>query len=682
VADSSGDTKASVRAPVFISYASQDAEAAKRICDALRSAGIEVWFDQSELRGGDVWDRQIRQQIHDCRLFIPIVSANTDARVEGYFRREWKLAVDRTHDLSERVAFLVPIVIDSTSEAKADVPDAFRHVQWTRLPGGTASSAFVERIRRLVTPVTSSALSIVTAHPEHGTAQISTTANGPRRVAWVALWAGSGVVALGLAYFVANRFWLPRHTPAEEPVAAVAPAPTPAMPAIPEKSVAVLPFVDMSEKKDQEYFSDGLSEELIDQLAHFPDLKVIARTSSFQFKGKNEDMRSIGQRLGVANLLEGSVRTSGKTLRVTAQLIKATDGSHLWSQTYDRDMGDIFKVQDSIAAAVVSALKVALTARTSSSQDQSSDTDAYAAYLRGRYFLRKHTKNDLERALSSFEESVRIDPRYAAAWAEIGFTYNAMGIEGLVSPNEAYRNVRKAAEYALSIDPNQAMAYAVLGAYEWNYMHDVKGARAYLEKARALDPALDTNIATAGLLATIDGRVDDAIALLRQGTNRDPLNDYLWESLGYALLFAGSLPEAERAARNVIELNPSYGGAHCGLGYVLLAEKKPDAALAIMKEETDPDSQWCTADALWALGRRADADAVLVEAKTKYANSQAVGLADSYALRNESDEAFKWLERAYENREPAATVIGADPQLRSLREDPRFAALLHKMNQE
>ena len=185
-----GEDKASIRAPaVFISYASQDAEAARRICDALRAAGIEVWFDQSELRGGDVWDRQIRQQIHECRLFMPIVSANTEARVEGYFRREWKLAVDRTHDLSERVAFLVPIVIDSTPEVKADVPDAFRHVQWTRLPGGNTSPAFVERIRRLITPVPSSARLTATAPPEYRSAQISTTTNGPHRAARVALWA-------------------------------------------------------------------------------------------------------------------------------------------------------------------------------------------------------------------------------------------------------------------------------------------------------------------------------------------------------------------------------------------------------------------------------------------------------------------------------------------------------------
>lgn len=173
---------------VFLSYASQDAEAAKRICDALRAAGIEVWFDQSELRGGDVWDRQIRQQIHDCRLFMPIVSTNTEAREEGYFRREWKLAVDRTHDLSERATFLVPIAIDSIAEAKADVPDAFRHIQWTRLPEGLASSAFIERIQRLLMPEPSSAPRTGTAPAEYRIAKLPTTTNGPHRVAMVALW--------------------------------------------------------------------------------------------------------------------------------------------------------------------------------------------------------------------------------------------------------------------------------------------------------------------------------------------------------------------------------------------------------------------------------------------------------------------------------------------------------------
>jgi TolB-like protein len=664
---------------VFLSYASQDADAAKRICDALRAAGIEVWFDQNELRGGDVWDRQIRQQIHDCRLFMPIVSANTDARVEGYFRREWKLAVDRTHDLSERVAFLVPIVIDSTQETKADVPDAFRQIQWIRLPDGNASSAFGERIRRLITPDPSPAMPAGTAPPEIKTAQISTTTNSPRRVAGVALWVLSGVVALGTAYFVADRFWLSRNSLAERPAAGV-PAPPPTIAPIPEKSVAVLPFVDMSEKKDQEYFSDGLSEELIDQLAHSPDLRVIARTSSFQFKGKNEDMRTIGQRLGVANLLEGSVRTSGKTLRVTAQLIKVADGSHLWSQTYDRDMGDIFKVQDSISDAVVTALKAAFAARNSSSQNKTISTDAYTAYLRGQLFLNRHTKQDSKRALVAFSEAVKIDSNYAAGWAAIASTYNTMGIAGWILPNEAYPKVREAAEHALTIDPNSAAALSQLGAYEWNYMRDFSAAQNYLERARALDPTQPGFVYMDILLALMTGRVEEAVELARQATIRDPLNALGWDYLATALQFAGRLPEAEKAARSELEINPSAEGAYCGLGEILMAEHELDAAMTEMSEESDADTRMsCMTDLFWTMGRRTESDAMLEQLKAKFANSQAVGIAENFALRNDKDNAYKWLERAYDNREPSITVIGADPLLRNLRGDSRFKAFLRKM---
>jgi len=335
---------------VFLSHASQDADAARRICDALRAAGIEVWFDQSELRGGDVWDRRIREQIHECRLFMPIISANTESRVEGYFRREWKLAVDRTHDLSERVAFLVPVVIDSTLELKADVPDAFRHVQWTRLPGGETAPAFVERVRRLLCP---------SAEPETVPAGVAprSLATHPlgsasaARGTWRSIFWGLtlvAVVAIVVVYYASQWFWVGPHRGGEPPRP---PTAVPGAEAIPQKSIAVLPFVDMSEHKDQEYFSDGLAEELLDLLSQVPDLRVPARSSSFYFKGRNDDIATIASKLRVAHLLEGSVRRSGKRIRVTAQLIRADNGYHLWSKTYDRDVRDIFQVQDEILTA-------------------------------------------------------------------------------------------------------------------------------------------------------------------------------------------------------------------------------------------------------------------------------------------------------------------------------------------
>ena len=257
---------------VFLSYASQDAEAAQHLCDALRAAGVDVWFDRSELRGGDAWDRQIHEWIRDCRLFVAVISAHTEARDEGYFRREWKLAVDRTYNMAEHKAFLVPVAIDDTPERGAAVPEKFRQVQWTRLPGGSTPPAFVERIRQMLTPDESRALASI--RPASG----------------------------------------PPSTPSALPGAVAASA-------APENSIAVLPFTNLGGEADNEYFSDGLAEEIINFLAQIQALKVTARTSAFAFKGKTEDIRKIADALGVTTILEGSVRRSGPRIRVTAQLI-------------------------------------------------------------------------------------------------------------------------------------------------------------------------------------------------------------------------------------------------------------------------------------------------------------------------------------------------------------------------
>jgi hypothetical protein len=242
---------------IFLSYASQDAEAARRICDSLRAAGLEVWFDRSELRGGDAWDASIRNQIKECALFIPIISRNTEARAEGYFRLEWRLADQRTHLMAKSRAFLVPVCIDDTRDVEAEAPDSFSAVQWTRLPDGNAPLAFIERISRLLSP-------------------------DERLPA------------------------IPGRRPvAEPPVMDLLPA----LSTIPQTSIAVLPFANLTNDAEKEYFSDGLAEELIHILTSVPGLKVPARTSSFAYKGRNTDIRQIAKDLGVATVLEGSVRS-------------------------------------------------------------------------------------------------------------------------------------------------------------------------------------------------------------------------------------------------------------------------------------------------------------------------------------------------------------------------------------
>jgi len=422
---------------VFLSYASEDTQAAARICAALHSAGIQVWFDKGELRGGDAWDQRIRQQIRDCALFIPIISAHTQARPEGYFRLEWHLAEERKHLMGKNRPFLVPLCLDSTAEKDADVPDVFLALQWTRLGDEASLAVFAERVARLLssetkaTPPVAPSMSVV--KPTLRRAILSSV---PLLIV--------AILAAGIIYWVVGRYYSSKSG---------------AVTYIPEKSIAVLPFVDMSEKKDQEYFSDGLSEELIDHLAHAADLKVVARTSSFQFKGRNEDVRSIAFKLGVAHLLEGSVRAAGHEMRITAQLIRASDGTHLWSQTYDRQISDIFKVQDEIAGKVAQALSIALAGGLARPDGREENPAAYDLLLKGNFFYARGHKDDPDHAIECYLQALALDPSYALAWAKLARVYiRQAGAPGyLVSTME--QKARDALRRALEIDPNSAVAH-------------------------------------------------------------------------------------------------------------------------------------------------------------------------------------------------------------------------------
>ena len=659
---------------VFLSYASEDAEAAQNLSNALRAAGIEVWFDQSELQGGDAWDASIRRQIKSCALFIPIISRNTQVRDEGYFRLEWKLAVDRSHLMAANHPFLVPVVIDDISGRDEQVPDRFHDVHWTRLASGSNATEFVERVRRLLSPDAATPTRTTAGAPTLLTVSTGTpsTRSMPRASRSFALWIVGGLVILAMGYFLAGRFLASKHAvPTME-----APAKA-AMPAASDRSIAVLPFVDMSEKKDQEYFSDGLSEELINHLSHTPELKVIARTSSFQFKGRNEDVRTIGQRLGVANLLEGSVRTSGKTFRVTAQLIKVSDGSHLWSQTFDRDMRDIFEVQDAIATAVVTALQATLA--TSSTGQRSASPEAYKALLRGRHFAQMRTKADSARAVAAYREAIRLDPTYALAFAELALTYTLWS-PGWMPIREANAEARAAIDQSLQLDPNLALAHRILGWMEQAYNYDFVTAEAARKRADELDPADPWVTYDAAYHAFLVGQLDEAIRLNRQLVDRNPLDAGAWMLLWQVLIRANRLTEAEAAARTLQDLNPRAVFAHAALGLVLLYQNKPNEALQEMGKETEEGVRLLfSSQVLWELGRRTEADELLAEAKAKYADTMAFVIAGRYAIRNEKDEAFMWLDRAYERREPGVIEIRTDEAFRNLYEDPRWKAFLSKL---
>ena len=655
----------SVTPDVFLSYASQDAALADAVVGALEDAGLKCWIAPRDVVPGSLYADEIVRAINETKVVVLVLSEQSVA--SPHVGKE----IERASSKRRRI---VALRTDSVALTRA-FEYFLSESQWIDVGSGgieAARAKLVDAVRRHLAPESDIEPCVPS---DRRTLDRNSAAPRPR---WILI-SSVAVLAMALAYFLVEKFWLSKHAASERPIA-VTSAVAPAAAAISERSIAVLPFVDMSEKKDQEYFSDGLSEELIDLLAHTADLKVIARTSSFQFKGKNEDMRTIGQRLGVTNLLEGSVRTSGKTVRVTAQLIKVSDGSHRWSQTYDQDMRDIFKVQDAIAAAVVTALKATMATGMQSPQATAANTEAYKAVLRGRYFRQKETKEDSERSLAAFQEATRLDPNYAIAFAELGGMYNGRGLNGWMSQKEAYAKAYEAVDQALKIDPQLALAHRVLAAIEYNFTRNFALARAEEKRAYELDPSNPAVPLEAGIDALAGGQSNEAVRLFRQRADSDPLDASARALVGWALFWADRLTEAETAVRTVLELNPSFAGAHCALGEILLATRRPDAALAMAREETDEASRpICLADALWVLGQRSEANALLREAQTKYGSTHAYGIAESYALRDEKDEAFTWLDRAYENNEPAVTLIRSDRSLRGLRGDPRFTVLLGKM---
>ena len=660
---------------VFLSYASQDAEAASRVCTALREAGIEVWFDRSELRGGDAWDAQIKKQIHDCALFIPLISAHTNARAEGYFRGEWHLATRRLHNMADDAAFVVPVVVDETREADARVPEEFFRAHWTRLPGGEMSPAFAQRVRQLLgldhaaVPAPRS-----TAPRVHEPGARTTSASRPRSDPFLRRFAlplvGLLAVIGGLAwYYLADRVG-----PAEKPATTAAEA------APNEKSIAVLPFADMSAGKDQEYFADGLSEEVLNLLAKLPELRVIGRTSSFQFKGRNEDLRAIGEKLNVAHILEGSVRKSGEKLRITVQLIRAADGSHLWSETYDRTLDDIFVVQDDIAGEVIKALKLTLLGTALTTRSKPEDPEAYNLALQGRFFLERRGQKDIERAVDYFRRSRERDPGYAPAWAGLSQAYSNQASSGFAPVSDGYRQAREAADKALTLDPHLAEAHLAMGFIHLVYDWDWASADTSFRRALELEPGNALALRRAGLQAQIFGRWNEAIDLTTKAIERDPLRPNAYNNLGLILLAVKRDVEAEAAFRKATELDPDGAHRHYGIGLALLLQGKTDAALREMQQETDEG--WRLRGlplAFHALGRRSESDAALAALKDKYAGDSAYQIAEVHAFRGEADLAFEWLERAYNQRDGGVSEIKGDRLMRGLVGDPRYKAFLRKL---
>lgn len=447
-------------------------------------------------------------------------------------------------------------------------------------------------------------------------------------------------------------------------------------------SIAVLPFVDMSSEKNQQYFSDGLAEELLNQLAKTPGLRVAARTSSFQLRDKSADLQAIGKKLDVATILEGSVRKEGNRVRIAAELVKAEDGFQLWSGTYDRDLNDVFAVQDDIARAITGELKVRLlNAGTSSVPQRGISAEAYNAYLQGRYFYERRTRDDLSRAYEYFQQAVKLDPSYARGWSALAWVLVTRGEGGEGSTFEqGYRDGRAAAERALQLDPGLAEAHAAIGRIKRGYEWDWAGADAAFQKALALEPQNSVVLLGASSLQASLGHFDEAVALNRRAVEIDPLSVTAHVALGMHAYYADQQELATDAFQKALAISPDGPEAHYLLGLVYLAQAKPQQALAEF-EKNHPNSERAVGQALAysALGRKKEADAALQQLIDDYREQAAYQIAEVYAFRGEADRAFEWLGIARDHKDAGLAAIKGDPLLKNLYGDPRFAMFLRKM---
>jgi TolB-like protein len=655
---------------VFISYASQDKAVADAVVGALERAGLKCWIAPRDVRAGAQYADAIVRALSGAKAMVLVLSAN--AVNSSHVGKEIERASSKKRPiiaLRTDAAELTPALEYFLSES-----------QWIEVQPGKEEAAYAKLIDAIRDPAHPAPTSGPASTPATPTPSSAIQPKSRRNRMLLA--AGLAIVAVTLTALFAPKFWLAKHPPAEQPSTTATPAS-----AISDKSIAVLPFVDMSEKHDQEYFSDGLSEELIDHLAHITDLKVIARTSSFAFKGKNEDMRTIATKLGVANLLEGSVRKSGGTLRITAQLIRASDGVHRWSETYDRKLNDIFKVQDEISTTVAKELNVALNVSNSAVVQPASkgtvNIEAYNLLLQGNYFYDRSDQGDGARAVERYQQALKLDPHYALAWAKLARVYAWQGNVGELSSTDSVAKVRDAVERALSSDPNCAAAYYARGNVLFFVAGDWAAARSAFERAVVLDSHGEWGDRAQGniqlLKSALSGNLGEMVDGDRSYLESNPMDTTAMWDLSVWEQMAGQLEASAATSRRLLELYPGYATAQAQYGLtLLLLGKKAEALEAVQKETDEANKLAALACVYWAMGRRAESDSAVGNLERGFRDRSEYLIASAHACRAEADAAFEWLERTYQQRRGTLFVLRVDPLLRNLRADPRFDAFLRK----
>jgi serine/threonine-protein kinase len=496
---------------------------------------------------------------------------------------------------------------------------------------------------------------------------------------------GVAVIAAGLLAF--NLFRTKPITPA-----------TTTAPPITNKSVAVLAFANLSDDKGSEYFSDGISEELLTVLQKIPGLHVAARTSAFSFKGKNATAQEIGQKLGVAHLVEGSVRKAGDVVRIAARLTRTETGEQLWSENFTRNLKDVFAVQTELAQTIVGQLsgqlthgaadpaaKAAIQAQVQAAEKGGTkNVDAHQHYLQGRFYANRHSEKGAGEALAEYQRAVELDPSFALAWAGLAQTHvwycGFSSVIGRAGFDDHLALAREAAARALAIEPNLPEALLARSKIQLNFDFDWNGAAETVRSALALAPADPALVTAAGTLALARGDTTRAIELYRQAVALDPVNPGARAWLAFNLAVTGRFAEARAEYPRVVEQNPAAPWSHAGLGLAFIVKGKFDEAAVAAQDDA---AEWArllvVAMARWSQKRILEADAALARLTEGFADTAAYLIAEVYAYRGDKDRAFEWLERARRQRDGSLGFMRCDPFLANLREDPRWNSFLHTM---
>jgi TolB-like protein/Tfp pilus assembly protein PilF len=648
-------------ADVFVSYVSEDRTIAEQISRGLDAAGFSVWWDR-HIRGGVDFTPEIARQLDTAKVVIVLWSR---ASIEsGWVRDEAQQARDENK--------LIPVRLNGVQP-----PLGFRQAQsldfngWNGDPTVGAFADLVDSVRHFI----------------GGAPTAAPRAVLPTIAAKWSRWPGTrtmvvggiAVLSLVLAYFVVDKFWSSEPATTEQRAAEVVPTAPPTA-TIPEKSIAVLPFTDMSEKHDQEYLADGMAEDILIQLAQVPDLLVPARTSSFYFKGKPTKIPDIARELGVTHVLEGSIRRSGDHLRVTAQLVRADTGYQLWSETYDRDWQDVFKLQDDIANAVVQALQIKLAGgELSRRKGGTQNLAAYQLYLQAVSANAQYTSSSLDAGGEYLDQAIKLDPSYGLAWARLAANALLKTLSGMLNPTDGSERARQQAQHALQLSPDLAEAHGSLG-YAFMLNWDWAAAETELQRAVAVDPTNPDALRSAGNLSSALGRWDDAERQFRAALARDPLNTFTIGALGDVYYKTGRYAEAEAMGRKVLELAPGISWFRQATGAALLQQGKAEAALAMVQQDVDESSRLVYLPImLQANGRKAEADEALQALIARWGDRQAFYVAMNYAYRGDHDLALQWLERAYQQKDPYFKNIVGEPLFKNLADDPRYEAFLRKL---